>query len=41
VEKPYQVEGPNGAVSLADRFEGLSQLIVYHFMFAGKYLDTV
>jgi predicted dithiol-disulfide oxidoreductase (DUF899 family) len=33
VEKPYQFEGPNGTVSLADLFEGRSQLIVYHFMF--------
>jgi predicted dithiol-disulfide oxidoreductase (DUF899 family) len=34
VEKPYRFEGPNGAVSLAGLFEGRSQLIVYHFMFA-------
>jgi predicted dithiol-disulfide oxidoreductase (DUF899 family) len=34
VEKSYQFEGPNGAVSLADLFDGRSQLIVYHFMFA-------
>ena len=34
VEKPYQFEGPNGALSLADLFDGRSQLIVYHFMFA-------
>jgi predicted dithiol-disulfide oxidoreductase (DUF899 family) len=33
VEKPYRFEGPNGALSLADLFEGRSQLIVYHFMF--------
>jgi predicted dithiol-disulfide oxidoreductase (DUF899 family) len=33
VEKPYQFEGPNGALSLADLFDGRSQLIVYHFMF--------
>jgi predicted dithiol-disulfide oxidoreductase (DUF899 family) len=32
VEKSYQFEGPNGAVSLADLFDGRSQLIVYHFM---------
>lgn len=32
VEKPYAFEGPNGALSLADLFEGRSQLIVYHFM---------
>lgn len=33
VEKAYQFEGPNGAaLSLADLFDGRSQLIVYHFM---------
>ena len=32
VEKPYRFEGPNGALSLADLFDGRSQLIVYHFM---------
>jgi predicted dithiol-disulfide oxidoreductase (DUF899 family) len=34
VEKAYRFEGPNGALSLADLFDGRSQLIVYHFMFA-------
>lgn len=34
VEKSYQFEGSNGALSLADLFDGRSQLIVYHFMFA-------
>jgi predicted dithiol-disulfide oxidoreductase (DUF899 family) len=34
VEKSYQFDGSNGAVSLADLFDGRSQLIVYHFMFA-------
>jgi predicted dithiol-disulfide oxidoreductase (DUF899 family) len=34
VEKSYQFEGPKGALSLADLFEGRSQLIVYHFMLA-------
>lgn len=33
VEKPYRFEGPNGELSLADLFDGRSQLIVYHFMF--------
>lgn len=32
VEKSYQFEGPEGALSLADLFDGRSQLIVYHFM---------
>ena len=33
VEKEYIFEGPNGKESLADLFEGRSQLIIYHFMF--------
>jgi predicted dithiol-disulfide oxidoreductase (DUF899 family) len=33
VEKSYRFEGPNGPLSLADLFDGRSQLIVYHFMF--------
>jgi predicted dithiol-disulfide oxidoreductase (DUF899 family) len=33
VEKEYLFEGPNGQRSLADLFEGRSQLIVSHFMF--------
>jgi len=32
VEKPYRFEGPDGALALADLFDGRSQLIVYHFM---------
>jgi predicted dithiol-disulfide oxidoreductase (DUF899 family) len=32
VEKLYQFEGPNGALSLVDLFDRRSQLIVYHFM---------
>jgi predicted dithiol-disulfide oxidoreductase (DUF899 family) len=34
VEKDYRFDGPSGALSLADLFDGRSQLIVYHFMFA-------
>ena len=33
VTTPYEFEGPDGTVSLADLFEGRRQLIVYHFMF--------
>ena len=33
VEKSYRFEGPKGALSLADLFDGRSQLIVYHLMF--------
>lgn len=32
VEKSYRFEGANGTLSLADLFDGRSQLIVYHFM---------
>jgi predicted dithiol-disulfide oxidoreductase (DUF899 family) len=34
VEKNYVFEGPRGKETLADLFEGRSQLVVYHFMFA-------
>ncbi len=33
VEKTYLFDGPNGKESLADLFQGRSQLIVQHFMF--------
>lgn len=33
VEKDYRFEGPAGAASLLDLFEGRSQLAVYYFMF--------
>jgi predicted dithiol-disulfide oxidoreductase (DUF899 family) len=33
VEKPYIFDGPDGKETLADLFGGVSQLIVYHFMF--------
>jgi predicted dithiol-disulfide oxidoreductase (DUF899 family) len=33
VEKSYRFEGTDGVLSLADLFDGRSQLIVYHFMF--------
>src|SRR5262245_38751433 len=32
VEKPYLLEGPSGSCTLADLFQGCSQLAVYHFM---------
>jgi predicted dithiol-disulfide oxidoreductase (DUF899 family) len=32
IEKDYRFEGPQGRRSLADLFDGRSQLIVYHFM---------
>jgi predicted dithiol-disulfide oxidoreductase (DUF899 family) len=38
IDKPYVFEGPagntNGRASLLDLFEGRSQLLLYHFMFA-------
>src|SRR5437879_3041914 len=33
VDKEYVFEGPKGKVTLAELFDGRSQLIVYHFMF--------
>ncbi len=33
VEKSYLFDGPDGRESLADLFDGRSQLIVYHFMY--------
>ena len=33
VDKAYQFEGPDGTESLADLFDGRSQLIIYHFMY--------
>ena len=36
VEKSYRFEGPNGALSLADLFDGCSQLIVYHSRLGGR-----
>jgi predicted dithiol-disulfide oxidoreductase (DUF899 family) len=34
IEKNYAFEGPKGKETLADLFDGRSQLIVYHFMLA-------
>ena len=33
IDKNYVFDGPDGRQSLADLFDGRSQLIVYHFMF--------
>ncbi|WP_073067566.1 DUF899 domain-containing protein [Fodinibius roseus] len=37
VDKEYQFETDEGSASLADLFQGRSQLIVYHFMFGPDY----
>jgi predicted dithiol-disulfide oxidoreductase (DUF899 family) len=37
VEKEYTFETPRGKKTLADLFEGRSQLIVYHFMFGPEW----
>ncbi len=34
IDKDYVFDGPSGCQSLEDLFDGRSQLIVYHFMFA-------
>jgi len=37
IDKAYQFEADAGRVSLADLFQGRSQLLVYHFMFGPDY----
>ena len=37
VEKEYSFETADGTKSLADLFDGRSQLLVYHFMFGPPY----
>jgi predicted dithiol-disulfide oxidoreductase (DUF899 family) len=37
LEKDYELETADGTKSLADLFEGRSQLLVYHFMFGPTY----
>jgi predicted dithiol-disulfide oxidoreductase (DUF899 family) len=37
VEKEYSFETPGGTKSLADLFDGRSQLMIYHFMFGPTY----
>src|ERR671927_1831960 len=37
VEKEYRFETDEGSASLADLFQGCSQLLVYHFMFGPDY----
>src|SRR5882724_7442934 len=39
VEKQYVFDGPNGKETLADLFDGRSQLIVYHFMFGADWKE--
>jgi predicted dithiol-disulfide oxidoreductase (DUF899 family) len=34
IEKDYLFEGPTGKASLSDLFDGRTQLVLYHFMFA-------
>src|SRR6201987_352438 len=40
VETEYVFEGPNGKETLADLFEGRSQLVIYHFMFAPEWEEA-
>ena len=37
VEKEYELETADGKKSLADLFDGRSQLLIYHFMFGPSY----
>jgi predicted dithiol-disulfide oxidoreductase (DUF899 family) len=39
VEKRYVFTGPDGKESLAELFDGRSQLVVYHFMFASDWSE--
>ena len=39
VEKEYVFDAPDGKKTLADLFEGRSQLIVYHFMFGPEWKE--
>ena len=39
VEKNYVFDGPHGKVTLADLFDGRSQLIIYHFMFDPEWTE--
>jgi predicted dithiol-disulfide oxidoreductase (DUF899 family) len=39
ITKDYEFDGPGGAATLADLFEGRPQLIVYHFMFHPEWED--
>src|SRR5450432_3215217 len=39
VEKPYVFDTPNGKKTLADLFDGRSQLIIYHFMFGPRWKE--
>ncbi len=39
VSKPYSFFGPRGAQTLADLFDGRSQLVVQHFMFAPDWAE--
>ncbi len=34
IEKEYVFDSPHGKITLADLFDGRSQLVIYHFMFA-------
>jgi len=37
IDKPYRFDTDQGSASLADLFQGRSQLLVYHFMFGPDY----
>jgi predicted dithiol-disulfide oxidoreductase (DUF899 family) len=39
VEKDYMFAGPRGEATLADMFDGRSQLATYHFMFAPEWSE--
>lgn len=38
IDKPYRFDSDTGPASLADLFDGRSQLLIYHFMFGPDYV---
>ena len=41
IDKAYRFEADQGSASLADLFQGRSQLLVYHFMFGPDFKAAV
>lgn len=39
IDTPYEFDGPDGAISLLDLFDGRRQLIIYHFMFGPGWVE--
>jgi predicted dithiol-disulfide oxidoreductase (DUF899 family) len=37
IDKPYRLEGDKGSIALAELFQGRSQLLIYHLMYAPEW----